>query len=101
MNDFPAHLAKLYAQTQESRYQFLRVGLLTSFTAIDFGNTELKIGNREWAESEVRCANRGYDTILRFLPGLDSQHQREKIQTTLARLRECIDALRNKLGLPK
>jgi hypothetical protein len=101
MDDIPRQLAALHVETQESRYQFLKAELLTCFNAIGFGTTEMELGNREVAESEVRSAEKGYATILRFLPGMDSEELRNEIKAALPRLREVVDALRNKLGLPK
>lgn len=99
MDDLPNQVAELHAQTQESRYQFLKVELRTCFTAIDFGNTELEIGNREVAASEIQAAEKGYAAIRRFLPGLDSEERRNEIEAALPRLRKVVDTLRNKLGL--
>ena len=92
-------MAELHAETQESRYRFLKAVLVTCFNAIDFGDTELELGNREMAATEIHAAEKGYATIRRFLPGLDSEERRNEIEAAMPRLREVVAALRNKLGL--
>lgn len=99
MDDLPKNqMAQLRAETQESRYQFLKMELLTSFTAIDFGNTALELGEREGAAREARSAEKGYATILRFLPGVESLERRNEVEASLLLLRQSLDALRHKLA---
>src|SRR5438270_10442781 len=73
MGNIPKDVAQLHAQTQDSRYQFLKMELLTCFNAIDFGKAELERGERELAATEIRNAKKGCATIRRFLAGLDSE----------------------------
>src|SRR4051794_29494455 len=98
MGDFPKQIAELRAQTQENWYEFLKVELLSCFNAIDFGDTELRRGERDVAAKEIRSAEKGYENILRYLPQLDSEERRHEIEAELPRLRAVVDALRNKLG---
>ena len=99
MDDFSNQIAALHAETQASRHEFLKAELRTCFTAIDFGTTEFELGNREVAANEIRSAEKGYATLLRFIPELDSPQRREEIEAALPRLREATNALRHKLGL--
>jgi len=68
MVDFPKQIASVQAETQEAWYEFLKAELRTYFTAIDFGTTELDLGDGEVAASKVRGAEKGYAALLRFLP---------------------------------
>jgi hypothetical protein len=99
MDDIGAEVANLHVQTQETRYQFLKMEFLTCFNALGFGNTALELGDWEFAEREVHLVERGYDTIRRFLPGLDSHERRNEMEGQLADLRRALDAFRSKLGL--
>ena len=100
MDDFAARqIAELHLQTQENWYQFFKAELLTCFNAIDFGNTEFDLGSREVALSEIYAAEKGFDTIVRFLPQMESEERRDEIGAALPRLREGVKELRNKLGL--
>ena len=98
MGDFAARLAKLNRETQESRYQFLKVELRTCFNAVDFGALQLEQGDREYAAREILAAEKGYSTILRFLPGLDGEERRSEIESALSRLGEVINRLRKMRG---
>ena len=98
MDELPGEMVELHAETQETRYQFLKLELATCFNAINFANTELELGNREMAATEIHAAEKGYATIRRFLPRLDSEERRNEIEAALPRLREVVAALRNKLG---
>ena len=80
MDDLPEQVARFQAKRQELAYQFLQTELQTSFIAIDMGNTELGLGNREVAERESRAAEKAYYTISRFLPDLESDEQRAEVR---------------------
>lgn len=98
MDDFGTQFAELRARTQETRYRFLRAELLTCFTALDFGCMEWDLGSRDIAEMEISTIEKGYETIRRFLPGLDSLQRRNEIEIELADLRGTLDDFRLKLG---
>jgi len=87
MDDLP-DLAELHEQTQQSRFDFLKMELRTCFSAIDFGNIVLEQGDRDYAAKEIRGAEKGYTTILRFLPGLDGGKRYNEIEAALPPLRK-------------
>ena len=98
MGDFAEQIKELHARTQNTRLQFLMAELAACLIAVDFGNTELGLGNREIAEREIVHAEKGYEVVRSLLSDLDQEELREAFQTRLLELRREIDLLKGKLG---
>ena len=99
MDRFAEEVQNLHQQTQQNRYEYLLTELDVCSTTIDFGVTELEIGNREIANREAATASKGVETIERFLRELDSTEHKDLILARLQQLKKALDAFEQKLKL--
>jgi hypothetical protein len=85
------------ATTERTRYEFLTTDLGVCFTLAKL--VESKIGLNDWeaAKRALGKAERGYDTIRRFLPDVRNSEHRKEIETKLKQLRTSLDALQSRL----
>ncbi|SRR5260221_497443 len=83
--------------TEQTRYEFLTTDLEVCFTFAKVVEAKIRLNDREAAEGALVKAERGYDTIRRFLADVRNSEHRKEIETKLNRLRTSLDALRSQL----
>jgi len=93
-----------HAETDRLRFEFLSVEFRLCFTFLDVARVELQSGEREHAEHSIQDAERGCQTIHRFLE--DRKHvdhltteQLATLRDKMGELRKAIDDVRG--SLPK
>lgn len=87
----------LKAQTEELRVEFLRTDIALCMTFSNLVTTELGMHDRPAAERVFMKAERGYDTIARFLRQMEDGQQKREIGQELAALRTALDAANGRL----
>lgn len=80
------------AETDRLRFEFLSAEFKLCFTFLDVARVELQSGDREHAEHALRDAERGCQTIHRFLE--DRKHVEHLTAEQLAMLRDKMRELR-------
>ena len=87
------------AETDRLRFEFLSAEFKLCFTFLDVARVELQSGDREHAEHALRDAERGCQTIHRFLE--DRKHidhltaeQLATLRDKMCELRKAIDDMR-------
>ena len=65
----------------------------TCFIFAGLAKRELETGVQGQAERALRCAQCGYDSILRFLNKIESEVHRREVQVKLNELRERLEFL--------
>lgn len=81
-----------HAETDRLRFEFLSVEFRLCFTFLDVARVELQSGEREHAEHSIQDAERGCQTIHRFLE--DRKHVDHLTAEQLATLRDKMRELR-------
>ncbi len=82
----------LRAETDRLRFEFLSAEFKLCFTFLDVARVELESGEREHAERSLQDAERGYQTVHRFLE--DRKHVEHLTAEQLATLRDKMRELR-------
>ena len=97
MGDPPKPRDERQVTTERTRYEFLTTDLEVCFTFAKVVEAKIGSNDREAAERALVKAERGYDTILRFLVDIRNSEYRKEIETKLNRLRSSLDALQGQL----
>src|SRR5438552_2965019 len=92
---------RLHDDLDQERIKFLELDLDMCFAMTDLAATRLKSGNGEDAEKAIADAEKGYQTVSRFLndPKHMSRMTADEIRrftAELQRLRERLDGLRGR-----
>jgi hypothetical protein len=83
--------------TERTRYEFLTTDLEVCFTLAKLVEQQIRLNNPEVAKRALVKAERGYDTIRRFLTDVRNSEHRKKIEMKLNQLRTSLDALKVQL----
>ena len=83
--------------TERTRYEFLTTDLEVCFTLAKLVEERIRLNDREVAKQALVKAERGYDTIRRFLTDVRNTEHRKEIETKLNQLRTSLDALEGQL----
>ena len=83
--------------TERTRYEFLTTDLGVCFTLAKLVEERIRLNDREVAKQALVKAERGYDTIRRFLTDVRNAEHRKEIETKLNQLRTSLDALEGQL----
>jgi hypothetical protein len=83
--------------TERARYEFLTTDLEVCFTLAKLVAERIRLNDREVAKQALVKAERGYDTIRRFLTDVRNTEHRKEIETKLNQLRTSLDALEGQL----
>ena len=83
--------------TERARYEFLTTDLEVCFTLAKLVEERIRSNDREVAKQALVKAERGYDTIRRFLTDVRNTEHRKEIETKLKQLRTSLDALQSRL----
>lgn len=76
----------LIAQSQKRLCQIIETELQSCWLAIDFGYRELQIGALDRAERKVKEVDKRCQTILRLLPEVANEEQRNQFKAELDKL---------------
>ena len=83
--------------TEQTRYEFLTTDLGVCFTLAKVVEERIRLNDREVAKQALVKAERGYETVRRFLPDVRNSEHRDEIETKLKQLRTSLDALKGQL----
>ena len=83
--------------TERTHYEFLTTDLGVCFTFAKLVEERIRLNDREAAKQALVKAERGYDTIRRFLTDVRNTEHRKEIETKLNQLRTSLDALQGQL----
>ena len=83
--------------TERTRYEFLTTDLEVCFTLAKLVEERIRLKDRGVAKQALVKAERGYDTIRRFLTDVRNTEYRQEIETKLNQLRTSLDALEGQL----
>jgi hypothetical protein len=92
MSDLPK-LSQMHAEAEKNLLDFLQADLARCATFADLALTELRIEDRQAAQNALTNAEKGYATILRFVPNVKDGHDRLDIERQLSDLRTRLDSL--------
>jgi hypothetical protein len=84
-------------QVTTERYEFLTTDLEVCFTLAKLVEERIRLNDREVAKQALVKAERGYDTIRRFLTDVRNSEHRNEIETKLNQLRTSLDTLAGQL----
>jgi len=83
--------------TERTRYEFLTTDLEVCFTLAKLVKERIRLNDREVAKQALVKAERGYDTIRRFLTDVRNTEHRKELETKLNQLRTSLDTLAGQL----
>jgi len=83
--------------TERTRYEFLTTDLGVCFTLAKLVEERIRLNDREAAKQALVKAERGYETVRRFLPDVRNSEHRNEIETKLNQLRTSLEALKSQL----
>ena len=86
----------LTSQLDQRRIDFLKADLKTCFTFVNLAATELEIGDLEAVRRVIAKAERGHETINRFLT--DPKHASRISANQMAEFKAELRRLRRRLG---
>ena len=87
----------LQITTEKTRYEFLITELEVCFTLAKLVEQQIRLNNLEVAKRALVKAERGYDTIRRFLTEVRNSEHRKEIEAKLNQLRISLDTLAGQL----
>jgi hypothetical protein len=83
--------------TERTRYEFLTTDLEVCFTLAKLVEERIRLNDRDVAKQALVKAERGYDTIRRFLTDVRNTEHRNEMETKLNQLRISLDTLAGQL----
>ena len=86
MDDLKGEIDALIAQSQGRLCQIIEFELQSCWLAIDFGYLELQMGALDRAEREVGEVGKRCQNILRLLPEVADEEQRNRFKAQLDKL---------------
>jgi hypothetical protein len=97
MSKPPDPFENLQANLDQNLVNFLETDLALCFTFADIAAARIETGNREHGEQAIADAEKGYQTVSRFLADRHASHmnaeKKQELTAELQRLRKRLDSI--------
>jgi hypothetical protein len=100
MSDQPDPFENLQASLDHNLVNFLETDLALCFTFTDIAVARIETGNRQLAEQAIADAEKGYQTVSRFLADRHASdmnaEKKQELTAELQRLRKRLDGIQGR-----